>query len=465
MQHPWRDDYWKHGSVCEDYSAIEVPVYAIGGWADGYSNAIPRLLEHLTCPRKGLIGPWAHNFPHDGVPGPAIGYLQEAVRWWDHWLKGRDTGIMDEPMVRAWMQESVLPAPQYAERPGRWVAEDDWPSTRIVTRRWYLGTGYLSDTPCPLQALSFASPETTGVRSGEWCAFGADGEMPRDQRPDDGGSLLFDSDPLEADIEILGSPEIELELSANEPVAFVVARLCDVEPDGSSLRVSYGVLNLTHRDSHEFPEPLEPGRRYRVTLRLDAAAHGFPAGHRIRLALSTNYWPIIWPAPRPVRLTVHTGETAIHLPVRPPWHRDSELRPFEPPVAAPGSTSRKLVHLPMRRSIEIDLASNEMVYTLKSDGGELDGAALARFEDIDLEVGHQLTKRFRILEGDPASAQTELHQRTEFRRGDWRLRLWCLTRLSATTEHFQFSCDLEAWEGDRQVRERSWTVAIPRKLL
>ena len=135
LRHQWRDDYWKHGSVCEDYGAIDCAVYAIGGWADGYSNAVPRLMASLACPRKGLIGPWAHVFPHDGVPGPAIGFLQEAVRWWDHWLKGRETGIMDGPALRIWMQESVAPQPQYDVWPGRWVAEDTWPSERIQPLR------------------------------------------------------------------------------------------------------------------------------------------------------------------------------------------------------------------------------------------------------------------------------------------------------------------------------------------
>src|SRR5690606_30119980 len=115
--------YWKHGSVCESYADITCAVYAIGGWADGYVNAVPRLLAGLTCPRKGLVGPWAHDYGHTGRPGPQIGFLQEALRWWDQWLKGRDTGIMDEPMYRVWMQESVPPRPYYAERPGRWVAE------------------------------------------------------------------------------------------------------------------------------------------------------------------------------------------------------------------------------------------------------------------------------------------------------------------------------------------------------
>ena len=80
-------------------------MYAVGGWADGYSNAVPRLVEGLSGPRKGLIGPWSHAFPQDGEPGPAIGFLQECLRWFDHWLKGIDTKIMDEPALRAWMQE------------------------------------------------------------------------------------------------------------------------------------------------------------------------------------------------------------------------------------------------------------------------------------------------------------------------------------------------------------------------
>ncbi|MGD2116459.1 MAG: CocE/NonD family hydrolase, partial [Acidobacteriota bacterium] len=130
MRHPWRDAYWRHGSVCEDFAAVACPVYAIGGWADGYSNAVPRLLAGLSVPRKGLIGPWSHAFPHDAVPGPSIGFLQEALRWWDQWLAGRETGILDEPMLRVWMQESVPPRPTYADRPGRWVAETAWPPER-----------------------------------------------------------------------------------------------------------------------------------------------------------------------------------------------------------------------------------------------------------------------------------------------------------------------------------------------
>jgi predicted acyl esterase len=121
LQHQRRDAYWKHGSVCEDYAAIQCPVYAVGGWTDGYKNSIPRLLEGLKVPRKGLIGPWAHSYPHFALPGPQIGFLQEILRWWDHWLKGVDTGVMNEPVLRAWMTDSVKPATHHETLPGRWM--------------------------------------------------------------------------------------------------------------------------------------------------------------------------------------------------------------------------------------------------------------------------------------------------------------------------------------------------------
>ena len=171
-------------------------MYVIGGWADGYSNSVGRLLAGLRVPRKGLIGPWAHTFPHNGVPGPAIGYLQEALRWWDHWLKGRDTGILEEPELRAWMQESAPPEPFHEERAGRWVAEEGWPSARLEWRTLHLGaSGTLTDEVGEAAALDVCSPQTTGLAGGDWCGFGNEGEAPLDQRLDDGRSLVFDTPP------------------------------------------------------------------------------------------------------------------------------------------------------------------------------------------------------------------------------------------------------------------------------
>ncbi|HEY7559366.1 MAG TPA: CocE/NonD family hydrolase [Candidatus Binatia bacterium] len=465
LEHPRRDDYWKHGSVCEDFGAVICPVYAIGGWADAYSNAIPRLLAGLKGPRKGLIGPWAHLYPHDGVPGPAIGFLQEALRWWDCWLKGADTGIMAEPMFRVWMQESVPPKPFYKQRPGRWVAETHWPSPRITVKRYCLDGSRLSTSLTPVTAqLDVRSPQTTGLDGGEWCGFGAPGETPLDQREDDGCSLTFDSEPLRERMEILGAPVATLEIAADQPVAIIALRLNDVAPGGASTRVTYGLLNLTHRDSHEQPEPLEPGKRYLVKVPLNDVAYSFPTRHKLRLAISTSYWPIAWPAPGPVTVSLFTGRSFFDLPVRPADPRDVDLRPLESPECA-AAESTELRPAPLKRIIERDRATDETIYTVASGRGDVDSAKLRRIKAIALEVGHTMLKRFRIGEEDPNLAQAEVIQQTRFRRGAWKTRVETRTRFSSSPDDFVLEAELAAYEDDELFCTRTWTRRIKRDLL
>jgi hypothetical protein len=342
------------------------------------------------------------------------------------------------------------------------VAESSWPPPRIEKRRYYLHPGRLEPAAGAQVSLAFSSPQTTGLRAGEWCAFGAEGEMPLDQRSDDGRSLTFDTEPLAARTEILGAPVVELDLAADEPNAMVAIRLNDVQPDGTSTLVTYGLLNLTHRDDHEAPQPLEPGAFYRVKVALNDIAHAFPAGHRIRIAVSTSYWPIAWPSPEPVILTLRTGRSAVYLPVRPPAPEDARLRSFEPPSAARATRHKTLRELPLKRRIEIDLATNETVYTFQS--GEF-GAALARIEAIAMDLGYTFLKRHRISEYDPLSAQTEIVQRMTMRRRDWSVRIESRARLSATRDAFQFSAELEALEDDELFGQRRWQLAIPRQLV
>jgi uncharacterized protein len=204
LHHQRRDAYWKHSSVCENYNAIQCAVYAVGGWTDGYKNAIPRLLERLNAPRKGLIGPWAHAYPHFALPGPQIGFLQEILRWWDYWLKGIDTGVMDEPTLRAWMTDSVKPASHHDILPGRWVAESSWPSTVIKPRRLFLTDAGLQNADASLTPRPVCSPQTVGKRGGEWVPFGRGRDQAADQQEDDRQSLVFDTAPLDGPIEILG---------------------------------------------------------------------------------------------------------------------------------------------------------------------------------------------------------------------------------------------------------------------
>lgn len=458
-RHQRRDAYWKHGSVCEDFGAITCPVYAVGGWGDGYSNAIPRLLAGLSVPRKGLIGPWAHKYPHFAKPGPRIGFLQECLRWWDHWLKGRETGIMDEPMLRAWMEDWVDPQPHYEDRPGRWVAEASWPSARIDAERWALNARGLDREPAPPTTLTIRSPQHAGLGSGRWCPYGVGADFPSDQREDDGKSLVFDTAPLAAPVEILGAPVVELEVAADKPVALVAVRLNDVAPDGRSLRVSYGLLNLTHRDSDEAPAPLEPGRRYRVAVKLNDIAHRFPAGHRIRVAISTSYWPIAWPSPEAFTLTLQSGTSSLLLPVRPPRTEDAALPDFPPAQIAPPQRKTVLREGTTTVHWTRDHATGETVMTTVEDAG------VERLDAHGLE--HEAIKRseHRIGETDPNSAVITKSYTLRMGRGDWRIRTETRTVLRSTPTEFLLDAALEAYEDDTLVCSRAWTTTIPRDLV
>ncbi|REC93616.1 CocE/NonD family hydrolase [Kushneria indalinina] len=466
LRHQRRDDYWKHGSVCENFSAIRCPVYAISGWADGYCNAVFRLLAGLEGPVKGLIGPWAHKYPHLGVPGPAIGFLQESLRWWDQWLKGIDTGIMAEPALRVWMQDSAPPSTSYDHRPGRWVSEPVWPSPNIVTQRFQLtaGHGLISEekgvAPLDDRALSVRSPLSVGLHSGKWCSYNAPPDLPHDQREEDGGALVFQTAPLEAALEICGQPVLTLSLSADQPVAMVAVRLIDIHPDDKATRVSWGLLNLTHHDSHEHPEPLEPGRPYRVQVALKHIAQQFPAGHSVRVSVSTSYWPLAWPAPRPVRLTLHPAECRLHLPVRAPRPEEEAALPdFGPPQAAPPLATTMLEPGSEAWRTIRDLATDRNTLEVINDEGRY------RLDDIDLEIAGRVTERYHYTYGDYDSVEgTTLWERA-FRRGDWQVRTRTHTRLTATAEAFRIQATLDAWEGETRVYSQSWDEHIPRDLV
>jgi uncharacterized protein len=461
LRHQRRDAYWEHGSVCEDYSAIQAPVLVVSGWADGYSNAVFRMVEHMKAPCAGLIGPWSHKYPHLGVPGPAIGFLQEMVRWWDRWLKGIDNGVDTEPALRAWMQDSVPPTTRYATRPGRWVAADSWPSPDIEQRRLHLVPARLVEevTDEDHGEVTVQSPLSIGLFAGKWCSYAATPDLPHDQREEDGGALVFDSDPLEAPLEILGSPVVDLEVSANRPVAMVAVRLSDVAADDKATRVTYGLLNLTHRDGHAEPKPLVPGERMRVEVRLNDVGAVFPVGHRLRVAISTSYWPLAWPPPEPVRLTVVTGASTVTLPCRAPRSGDRDLRTFErpegaariaTPVVEPGHHTWRVIR---------DLATDRSTLEVIKDEGTV------HIEEIDLALTDRTFEWYRSTGSDFASLEGETRCERGFARGDWDVRTLTTTKLTADRTSFRVRATLDAFEGDTRVFSRNWDETVPRDLL
>ncbi|HEX4767576.1 MAG TPA: CocE/NonD family hydrolase [Lichenihabitans sp.] len=459
LEHQSRDAYWRHGSVCEDFSAIACPALVVGGWADAYTSAVPRLLEGLAVPRLGIVGPWAHIYPQDGVPGPAIDFLGEATRWWNTWLKGEDTGMTAEPMLRAFIEDHAPPATTRTRSSGRFVSEPVWPSPTITGRTFHLDRGRLVDAPPAEASLDLRSPLWTGSGAGEWMGTGVAGERPPDQRPDDGLSLCFDGEPLWRDLEILGNPVVELDLAADRPEAQIAVRLCDVSPEGASLRVSYAVLNLAHRDGSADPRPLVPGERVRIRLLLKTCGHRFPVGHRIRLAVSTAYWPLVWPARDATTMTLGLGRSALTLPVRPAGGEDAA---FPPPRHGPTAPQTRVRESRMERRVSHDLIARTVTTVTRGEGG-LFGEGVVRWDGIGTTLSHDLTRTLTIGADDPFSAEARIEQRYTMERPGWSIAIETEAVMTGTVEAFRLTGTLRAFEDGDLVAERHWDESIMRR--
>lgn len=454
LRHQRRDSYWQHGSVCEDFSAIKAKVLAVGGWGDAYKNAVPQLVEALEG-AKGIVGPWVHKYPHFAVPEPRIGFLQEALRWWDHWLKGRETGVANDPDYRAYLMDGVRPAAWYTERPGRWIAEKTGATAHLPVQTLHLGTqGTLSDTPQRISA-EVSSPAHCGAASGEYCAIWLGPEMPGDQRGDDALSACFTSAPLSADMDVVGAARLAVVLSCDKPLGQIAVRLTHIHPDGASTRITYGVLNLAHRGGSGAPQAMTPNKPEEITLDLDHIAYRIPAGHRIRVAISSAYWPLLWPSPEATRITLSQGSIA--LPQRPTPGAD-EVAFLQPEAADPWDIDVIRPPRHVRRQ-EVDLVTGVQSLVIEDDFGK------RRDIGHGLITGSVARERWDIHPDDPLSARGECDWETEQERDGIRLRTRARCAMWSDATTFYLSTNMQAWENDALVYTRDETDAVARDFL
>lgn len=455
LRHPTRDDQWKHGSVCEDWSAITAPVLAITGWADAYVNTPSALAANLTAPSKALVGPWEHRYAHIAKLDPAD-FHGEVLAWFDHHLRAEDNGAQDLPDYRTYMQEHFNPTMQNKPRRGRWVAEAQWPSPNVRDRVMYLGADGLSETVTPGQRV-VRNPATLGQAAGYFCAgMRFENELPGDQAADDAMATCFDTGPLAEPLEILGRPRLRVSFSVDRPVAQLVARLCDVSPEGVSQRITYRALNLTHRDSHETPELLVPGQRYEAEIALNECAHHLRAGHQLRLALSTSYWPIVWPAPQAAEVTLHLESSTLTLPER---RVATEIAPQNPGAPRDYPTLQSQVLRP---------ASGTSQTITREDGT----VVLDTFDDygkaVDpyhgLTVGSHVSMHYAIHPDDPASAVFASDWTFTFEQDAWQVSIDTENKMSCDVENFYLWRKVTAREGAEgaEVLVKEWQETIPR---
>ncbi|WP_416367881.1 CocE/NonD family hydrolase [Tritonibacter mobilis] len=460
LKHPTRDAFWKHGSVCEDWSAIKAPVLAITGWADAYVNAPSALAAKMTgAPAKALMGPWEHRYAHISQI-EAADFHGEVLRWFDHYLKGEDAGAEALPDYRVFLQEFTEPSPKNLPQNGRWVAEAHWPSPNVSDVTWPLARAGFAAAP-QAGTVVVKSAATVGQAGGYFCpGIRIDNERPGDQSVDDAASTCFDSTPLLAPMEILGRPRVRLAFSVDKPVAQVVARLCDVAPSGQSQRITYRPRNLCHDDSHEVATKLEPGKRYEVEFELNECAHRVLAGHRLRLALSTSYWPIVWPAPEAAEITLHLEDCALVLP-----ERRVEV---EIDAQAPGAAR----DYPRYQAQVLEKPWGEATTKIEADGTHVlesyDSYGAARDLSHGQQVSSNVRMRYAIHPDDPASARFDcawvfaFGRETDGDAPDWNLRIETDSAMWCDTETFTLWREIKAFEGEDLILTRDWKEVIPR---
>ena len=460
-QHQRADSYWRRASARPDYLRIRCPVYCVGGWEDAYSNSIGRALSELTVPRKALIGPWAHNSPDLADPGPALDWAQEEVRWWEHWLKGVATGIMDEPMFRFYMPDAKATQTYPHDTPGRWVAEKSWPSRRISPLVLYLNADSLDATARNPTTILYKADAIVGLQRMEWLPFNNQTDLAREQTPDDKHSLCFSSPPLDNDFEMVGTPLLRVRVSANVPVAHVAVRLTEVTQSGQSFLVTYGLINLTHRVSHERPMPLTPGVFYDVEVPLNFMAHRFKGGNQVRVAISESLWPLAWPSPQPVTLAIVTGSSSITLPIRP--------RPLSEPAFL----------IPMIRDDArnvIDGAQQESGVTVTVSGPDSAGRIVVEKHwppdtSTIKATGTTVGKGWRhwrmdATQAEPNSCHWQGDCIQSFERPDWgECSVKSSFKMSSTADVFHLQETFVATQNKKVIYERTWRHSVKRDLV
>lgn len=458
LAHPHRDAYWKHGSVNENYSAIKAAVLAVGGWNDAYTNAVPRLVANLKSPAKGIVGPWAHKYPHFATPEPRIGFLQESLRWWDRWLKNAATAVEADPAYRTYIMDLARPGASVKHIEGRWVSDSQWPFDRGQVQRFHLNSDGLSEQKASVSKLVHRSPHTVGADGGEYCIIWLGPEFAGDQRFDDANSLIFDGSVLSSDFDLVGAPVLTLKFSVDKPVAQVAVRLNAVWPDGAVSRLTYAVFNLCHVFGHEKPQVLVPGKVYTAKIKLDDVACKVRKGQRLRVALSTSYWPMIWPTPERVNLTVHTGATHIDIPVRQPLR--GELPPVFLPAEAAAPVQQTVLKAPYNlRELTRDQGTGEVRLRIEDDFGR------------STIVEHGMTswargrENYSIFPDDPLTARQECHWTEERSRGDWKVRTETRSAMTASKGYWHVTGSLEAFENDKLILTRTWDKKVKRKLV
>lgn len=442
--------FWRQGSLRPNYASIDIPTMLIGGWADLYRNAALRMMEHLQGPRRLLMGPWSHMLPGESIPGPRIDHVPEMLRWWDRWLRGQPNGVDDEPTVAIYVQRPAPPQPDLVTVPGSWRYEPAWPPVRLRSLVLSLegnGSPPASNGDRPTLQVLGDTGWTAHIRGHYPPPYG----LPIDQRPDEAHSLLFEW-ALNEEVEILGRPRLDCRVRSSVPVAFVSAKLSCVLHDGSSMLVSRGLLKLTHRESDALPTPLDPDREYDVQVYLDATSRVFPAGSKIRLAISGADWPNAWPPPQAGTLSIDAATSRLvlpHVPGPDPVSEDPRFVEIPADVVDVEPSSARWL-------IERDVYARRTTVRVEQRTVH-DPDPLCHVENLaSVEAG--------VHPHRPGDAWVRSTTDAEVRWPEVTARSVATLELRSDVQTYFFDLRLDVFEDGDLIASRSWEQVVPRKL-
>jgi predicted acyl esterase len=456
---PWSLQYFKHQrdgqfwhAPVRALSEIKIPCFLIGGLLDGYRDSIPRMFQQVKAPVKAIIGPWNHTFPHDAEPGPQIEWRDQALRWWDYWLKNRNTGIMEEPPLAIYMQDWHPPNPKLKTIPGKWRAEIGWPPRNELDSTLYLYDAHiLSTEPAKPAEHQLRYVPSVGVEAGFWW-----GELLTDQRPVDAFSLTYDSAALKTELTILGRPHTLLRVSSSAPSADWFARLSDVAPDGTVTLVTGAGFNGAQRDTASDPKDLVPNQTYPLDIEMHLATWTFPRGHKIRLSVSNALWPMVWPTPYAMATTLQLGGATgsrLTLPLVPPSMYAAPQ--FSPPLPSDQRSDIQSLGFPWPGDwkTERDEINAKISVTWKGKS------------EANYPWGNE-TDRERITyraddnhpESSSAEGEAEIIMALKEQTLTWKGQL----KLSSDEKNFYYTYTRQLLKDGQQLKQKTWTETISR---
>jgi uncharacterized protein len=448
--------YWRNGSLRPEYERIACPTLLVGGWRDGYVNAAVRMAERLGAPSNLIVGPWPHVRPNIAGVAPTIDFVALLASWFGHHLRGDPPADDADAGALVFVQSFDDPNRVPERISGEWRRFRGWPGGRADVARFHLDpSGALGEFSGQTGDLLLEHAPHAGTQTGIWCPPPPPHGLPGDQRLDEVYALTFTTLPLEEEIVLLGFPRLRVSVAHPGRTALLSAKLADVDPHGRSQLVSRGVLNLSHRESHEEPRPLSPSEWTAVELELNATAWSFAPGHRIRIALASSDWPTVWPPPTTERLRIRAAEDAVlELPLAPPGESvavpSAPSPPEEPTVTSetPDATWR---------SVRDGLAQTAGVETTWDHA----------YAVLDTETKIRETRGFAATasETDPLEVLVEGEIAFELWRPDIVTRSSAGARFTCTDSELRAELSLVVEADGQPFARRAWDERFPRDLL